>query len=123
MKKIEPIFVALLLVLMLGCNIGDSDSQSITIKKTETKYQLKASFPVRKTSKVFNYIKGALNEDKLFRDPEALKDADINLGDTLKFHLRSAPGLVEITFRKTDNSFKSYQQMEGMCAGIRRVLR
>jgi hypothetical protein len=87
MKKIVTLILASCLWLV-GCNLnGNSGSQSIAIKKTDTKYQFTAEFPKRKTDKVFKYIKQSLNEDKLFSNLEDHKDTDVNLGDSIKFHL------------------------------------
>lgn len=121
MKKIILTFAGLTIMLS-ACEFKNSNNQSIAIKKTDSKYQLKASFPERKTARVFGYIKRSLNEDKLFRNPESLKESDVNLGDTMRFHLRSAPGLVEITFKKMDNTLKGYHKLEKMCAELKRVL-
>lgn len=121
MKKLTLILAALTIICS-ACEFKKSNSQSIAIKKTDRKYQLKASFPERKTAKVFGYIKHSLNENKLFRDPESLKESEVNLGDTMRFYLKSAPGLVEITFRKTDNTFNSYHKLEKMCAELKGVL-
>jgi hypothetical protein len=123
MKDIELILIAMGLTFLLSCNSRNANSQSITIKKTDSKFEFKASFPERKTSKVVSYIEKALDENKLFSDSLAVTNADFNLGDTTKFHLKSQPGMLEITFRKIDNSKIGYQQLEKMCLGIKEELR
>ena len=123
MKKVALVFAAITITLLLACNFGSSHNQSITVKKTDSKYQFKASFPERKTGKVLSYIKKTLKEDRLFRESQESKESDVNLGDTVKFHLKSGPGQIEITFWKMENSFLGYQKLEKMCIHIKEVLR
>jgi hypothetical protein len=123
MKKII-LFIAIGTMMFMGCGLDmDSDNQSITVKRNEFKYQFTAEFPKRKTEQVIKYINTTLNEEKLFTDPNEQKDTIISLGDTVRFHLVSEPGYIEIKFRKTDNPPSSYKKLEQMCMGIKDVLK
>lgn len=109
-------------MLLLSCNFGNRNGQSITVKKTSTTYSFSAEFPKWKTSKVLHYLKQNLHEDRLFRDPEDKKSSLISLGDTLKFHLSTEPGRLNLSFNRTDNSARNCEKLENLCAGIRGVL-
>jgi hypothetical protein len=121
MKKINYILV-LAIILLSSCDFNKANRQSISVRKTESKFQFNASFPERKTGKVFDYIEKTLHSDRIFSSTHDDRDVEINLGDTIKFHLKSERGAIEILVRKQDNSFKHFKQIEQMCNGIKSVL-
>lgn len=114
--------MATTLSFMVGCNFGNRNGHSIAVTKTSSSYQFKAKFPDRKTTQVLNYIKQTLHEDKLFSNPEQDRDSEINLGDTLRFHLSTAPGKVGLHFNWQDNSPQNCKKLEDLCAGIKSKL-
>jgi hypothetical protein len=123
MKKTILCFT-LCAIIATGCNFGNNaDNISITVKKTDPNYKFTAEYPARKTAEVIKYINKSLDKDKLLSNPYDSKDVNINLGDTVRFHLISEPGYLEIYFKKMDNSRLSYRKLEEMCVGIKEVLR
>ena len=122
MKRIGIVLVFVGITIATACKFGaDSDKQSITVRKTDTTYRFKASYPKRKTTEVLNYVERTLKQEQLF-GTDGIKDSDVILGDSIKFHLQSEPGFIAIDFKKTDNSFESCQKMESMCIGIKKIL-
>lgn len=113
MKHIGYTFSVICLMLMSGCDfIKKSSGQSITIKKTDSKFQFKASFPEYKTGKVYDYIEEVLLNTHIFAGNNDIKNVALNLGDTLRFRLKAEPGDVEIMMHKPDNTEIHARQIE-----------
>jgi len=120
MKRIGMIIAIVGIALGLGCGFdGNSNRQSISVRKTDASYQFKASYPKKRTADVITYVENTLKDGQLF-GRGGISDSDINLGDSIKFHLQSEPGFIAIEFKKTGNSFGAYQKMERMCIGIKK---
>ncbi len=116
--------IAMICTSLFGCNFeGGSQNQSISVKNNESGYSFDASFPERKMEKVVGYIEKTLNADDLFLTPSDVKDSEVNLGDSVKFYLKSSPGNIEIDFKKRDNSEASYLKLVRLCTGIKDVLK
>lgn len=120
MKKIL-LMIALVAVLASGCGLGDSANQSIAVRSTDDAYNFKATFAKRKSKRVAEYIESALKDDRIFEKGYE-KNAELLLGDGSRFYLKASPGFVEIDFKKSKNSFTSYQKLKDLCAGIKDVL-
>ena len=120
MKKIILVLALLISSVGFGCNL-DSDRQSISIQKDESNYSFVASFPKKKTAKVLVYMEETLKE-KLFSDKEGVKNQNFALSNKMKFHLASKPGFIEIDFKRSENSYASFNQLEKLCLGIKGVL-
>ncbi len=122
MKRISIVLAFVGIAMGLGCGFdNNSNRQSISVRKTDASYQFKASYPKKRTNEVITYVENTLKDGQLF-GRDGINDADINLGDSIKFHLQSEPGFIAIEFTKTDNSFGAYQKMERMCVGIKKIL-
>jgi len=122
MKRISIMLAIVGIALASGCGFdSNSNRQSITVQKTDASYQFKASYPKKKTAEVITYVENTLKDGQLFGG-DGVSDSDINLGDSIKFHLQSEPGFIAIEFKKMDNSFGAYQKMERMCIGIKKIL-
>lgn len=122
MKRIGVVLAFFGIALGLGCGFDNSSNrQSISVRKTEDSYRFKASYPKKKTNEVMTYVQNTLKDGQLF-GRDGVSDSEINLGDSTKFYLQSEPGFIAIEFKKIDNSFKSYQKMESMCGGIKKIL-
>jgi hypothetical protein len=116
--------IALMCSTTFGCNFeGASQNQSISIKNTDAGYQFEASFPEGKTEKVVNYLEEKLQADELFLAASDVKDSEVNLGDSIKFYLKSSPGKLEIEFKKQNNSEAAYHKLVSLCNGIKEVLK
>ncbi|TKC12141.1 hypothetical protein FA048_00540 [Pedobacter polaris] len=122
MKKIYFIIAMLALGLTFGCEIGASN-QSISVKNTENSYTFKAEYPKHKTNEVVTYIEGSLEQDDFFSNVEGMKDEDVTLTDSTKFHITAEPGFIKINFTKRDNSATSYDKMVKLCQGIKEALK
>lgn len=124
MKLFLLFFGATASLLLSGCDFADHhNGQSITIKNSDSKYSLNATFNHRKLPKIMTYLEKALDNDKLFSGPRDFKDSDINMGDTLKFHLEVSANELEIKFRKNENSYHAYRRLERTCNGFKQLLR
>src|SRR6476661_10064245 len=107
MKKIYLLIAVCLLVITFGCEIG-ANHQSISVLIKEGTYSFKAEYPKYKTRSVLNYLKEKIRKDGFFNDDEGMKDEDVTLSDSSRFHLTSEPGYVKIDFKKRNNSVASY---------------
>lgn len=121
MKILFPIFV--LLATIFGCNPGNRNGISITVKSSESSYHFEASYPERKTKKVQDYVKKTLGQDELFAHSNGSLRTEVILSDTLKFSLSSATGYIAIDFKKQDNTYAMYKKLENMCQGIKEQLK
>jgi hypothetical protein len=122
MKKTCKQLALVGLTFLLGCGFGNSNRQSISVKKTANTYEFEATYPAEKTAKVSAYLASRLKGKKLF-DADGYSDSDLNLGDTMKFHLKAKLGFISISFKKDENSFPAYRQLESFCTGIKGVLK
>src|SRR5687768_8335582 len=101
MKLLILFFGATASLFLSGCDfVNESNSQSLTIKNSDSKFSLEAKFNPRKLPKVMAYLEKSLGEPKLFSGPRDFKDSGVNLGDTLKFDMRLSANSVVIKFRK-----------------------
>lgn len=122
MKKIYLSFALAILILTFGCEMN-ANHQSVRIENTESGYDFKAEYPKRKTNDVIKYLEKNLKKDDFFNDDQGIKEENVTLLDSTRFHINAEPGLIEISFNKQSNSEKSYHQMVELCQGIRTVLK
>ncbi len=121
MKNINSFLAILCILILSSCNFG-SNRKSIKVEKTLNKFRFEASYPEHKTKKVVAFIEQTLKEDNLFKTSESVKDSQINLGDSIKFYLKSNPGYIEVEFVKNNNSETAFHKLENMCMGIKEQL-
>jgi hypothetical protein len=122
MKKIKIIMFGLLVMMMTACNLNSS-GLSVTVKKTDERYEFKATYPDRKTPKVNDYLKKAFKneDDTLFLQVEGGKEVVLANGTT--FYIRSNPGIIELELLKKKNTSVGYHYFEELIEGIRDVLK
>lgn len=116
------ITAAICSAFLMGCDFNSDGNQSITVKKTDTEYNFKASYPERKTKKVIDYIEETLKDNQLFANESDRKNSDVSLADSTNFYLKAEPGLIVIDFKKQKNTYTSYKKMEDLCMGIKDLL-
>jgi hypothetical protein len=123
MKLFAILLGATASLFLSGCDFANhSNSQSLTIKRSESKFSLEATFNPRKLPKVMAYLEKSLGEPKLFSGPKDFRDSEVNLGDTLKFDMRVSSNSIVIKFRKMENSFNSYRKLESTCREFKKAL-
>ncbi len=122
MKKLIP-FLVLSTMIATGCGfMGNSQNKSISVRKNDAGYKFTAEFPRRKTETVIKYINTTFQGKRMFVNPYEPIDTQVNIGDSVRFHLITEPGYVKVDFKKMENTEVSYKKLERMCAGIKDVL-
>ena len=122
MKKIYLFIAVAILAITFGCEMN-ANNQSISVSVNEEGYSFDAEYPKHKTDKVVTYIEKALEQDDFFSNAEGIKDENITLSDSSKFHIISEPGLLKINFDKRKNSETSYHKLVKLCTGIKEELK
>lgn len=122
MKKIYFIIAMATLAMTFGCEMG-ANRQSVSVINNESGYSFKAQYPKHKTNEVVTYIEVHLKQDDFFSNAEGIKDEDVTLPDSSRFHLTAEPGYIKISFKKRNNSASSYHKMIELCMGIKETLK
>lgn len=122
MKKVYLFIAIAALTITSSCGINESN-QSITVNVDEKGYAFNAEYPQHKTNRVVTYIEKSLKQDEFFESTEGIKEENVTLSDSSKFHITSKPGYLKISFDQRNNSKISYQKLVKLCMGIKEVVK
>lgn len=120
MRKQFILIALAILLTAFGCRFSNGDgNQSISVSRNDHAYRFKASFPERKSDRIFRYVENTLHADNLISSE---MDGVVKLKQGHQFQIKAASGRIEIAFDKRNNSPQSWRQLEQLCMGIKKEL-
>jgi len=118
MKKILLFFV--MAITVMACNETDT---SISVKKTQDRYELSAAYPKKRDVNVIKVLKAAfLAKDSLLLNKSLSSGKEITLANGAVFYLRYNPGKLEMEMLLEKNNTTGLRFFDKMTADVKSAL-
>ncbi len=118
MKRIMLLMV--ILTMIYACNQGRT---SVKVSKTDTRYEMLAEYPERKTEKVLDVLKNAFkDQDSLLLNKNLSSGKELTLANGAVFYLRFNPGKLEMELLNSKNNATGLEFFDKMVRGVKRAV-
>lgn len=121
MKAIYAIpaaWITIAIVFLVRMKQDQGSHISITVRENAKTYMLKARYDPANTQRVADYIDSILAPHPVILQNQHV-EADIQLEDSLYFHLQAADGKLTIEASKQKNSPGALQKIRVICEGAK----